>query len=126
MFKQHEAPDLASLRRDFLKAAEQSFDRMFGRDGRNGLVTFTQREEQACELGDEVSRWLLGKHLAREECRDPGKVVDCPFCGKAVSEESPQRVAMERRRILTRRGPVEFDRASRWCPKCRRVFFPPR
>jgi hypothetical protein len=126
MFHQHEAPDVPSLRRDFLRFASASFEQMFGSDGRNGLVTFTEREDRACKLGDELSCWLLAKHIGREESCDPGKEVNCPFCGNLVKEESPQRASLQPRCVKSRRGPVGFDRASRLCLKCRRVFFPHR
>jgi len=31
----------------------------------NGLVTFTERETRACEVPDELTRWLMAEHLDR-------------------------------------------------------------
>jgi hypothetical protein len=126
MFKKQPAPDLPRLRRDFLERAGGAFDQMFGVDGSNGLVTFADREARACKAGDELTNWLLQEHLVRDASADPGKEVECPFCATQVSHESPERAPMEPRRVQTSRGPVEFDRAGRWCSKCRRVFFPTR
>lgn len=50
---------------------------MFGRDGKNGLVTFMQREDQTCEAIDALARWLLEEHLAQDEAKAPGAKVDC-------------------------------------------------
>jgi len=118
------AQELTSRRQDFLEEAGRAFDQMLGSDGQNGLVTFAEREERACELGDALTRRLLEEHLAADESADPGEQVACPICGRPVLCESPQEVEMEQRRVQTRRGPVEFERAARHCHHCRRVFFP--
>ena len=124
MFVKQPAPDLPRLRREFLDRAGESFDQMFGVDGGNGLVTFAEREACASKAGDELTLWLLGEHLSRDPASDPGEEVGCPFCAATVRQESPERVAMEPRGVRTSRGPVDFERAGRRCPKCRRVFFP--
>ena len=57
-----------------------AFDRMFGSDGQNGLVSFEERERRACELTDELARLLLDEHIAS----DPAAVAKdgpCPICG---------------------------------------------
>ena len=43
-------------RAEFLGEAGEAFDRMFGEDGQNGLVTFAEREDRACEVTDELAR----------------------------------------------------------------------
>jgi len=120
------AKELKARRQDFLEEAGRAFDQMLGSDGQNGLVTFEEREDRACELGDALTRRLLEEHLTADEMADPQEQVDCPFCGRPVPCERPQDVEMENRRVQTRRGPVEFERASRYCKPCRRVFFPLR
>jgi len=42
---------LERKRAEFLARAGEAFDGMFGSDGQNGLVTFSEREERACEVG---------------------------------------------------------------------------
>lgn len=118
------ARELKARRRDFLEEAGKAFDQMLGSDGHNGLVTFEQREDRACELGDALTCRLLEEHLAADETGDPGEQVDCPFCGRRVHCEAPKEVEMEKRRVRTRRGAVDFERAARRCSPCRRVFFP--
>lgn len=118
--------ELKSRRQDFLEEAAKAFDQMLGSDGQNGLVTFEEREDRACELGDALTRRLLEEHLTADEMADPQEQVDCPFCGRPVPCEAPQDVEMENRLVQTRRGPVEFERAGRYCKPCRRVFFPLR
>jgi hypothetical protein len=97
---------------------------MLGSDGQNGLVTFEEREVRACELGDALTCRLLEEHLSADEMADPDHDVDCPICGRPVPCQSPEEVELEKRQVQTRRGTVEFERAARRCPPCRRVFFP--
>jgi hypothetical protein len=115
---------LESLRERFVVRAKATFDEMFGQDGKNGLITFTEREDRACEATDALARWLLEEHLAQDEAKEPGVRVDCPICGGPVVHESAEQAAWDRRELKTRRGKIEYERAARRCPRCRRVFFP--
>ncbi len=116
--------ELLKRRREFQEEAGRAFDRMLGADGHNGLVTFQEREDRACELGDGLTRRLLEEHLAADDAADPGVEVACPICGGPVRCDAPERVEMENRELRTRRGKVEYERAARRCDRCRRVFFP--
>jgi uncharacterized protein with PIN domain len=116
--------ELARLREEFRARADQAFDQMFGSDGQNGLVTFTEREDRACEATDRLARWLMEEHLALDRAADPGRQVDCPICGGPVRYDSPEQAELELREFHTRRGKVEYERAARRCPRCRKVFFP--
>ena len=118
------AEEIKERRRDFVEEAGQTFDQMLGCDGQNGLVTFEQREERACELGDALTRLLLEEHLAADDMADPGVEVACPFCGRPVPCEAPEDVELQNRQVRTRRGSVDYERAARRCEPCRRVFFP--
>ena len=75
---------------------------MFGQDGKNGLVTFTEREDRACEATDALTRWLLEEHLGWDEAKEPGIRVDCPICGGPIE------------RIVVR------GRGTYYCPKCQK------
>ena len=116
--------ELKSRRQEFVQEAGRAFDQMLGSDGQNGLVTFQEREDRACELGDALTRRLLEEHLAADDAADPGEEVACPICGGPVHCESPDQAELQKRELLTRRGKVEYERAARRCPRCRRVFFP--
>ncbi len=100
-------------RRDFQKEAGRAFDQMLGNEGQNGLVTFAQREDRACELGDGLTRRLLEERLGADDAADPGARVDCPICGGPVHCEAPDTVETETREVLTRRGKVQYERAAR-------------
>ena len=116
--------ELRKRRQEFMESAGEAFDQMLGSDGQNGLVTFEEREDRACDLGDELTRRLLQEHLGADETTDPGAVVDCPICGGPVHHDSPEQAELETRELLTRRGKVQYERAARRCKRCRRIFFP--
>jgi hypothetical protein len=124
MAAQLAAADLFRLREEFRDRADRAFNQMFGSDGQNGLVTFTEREDRACEATDALARWLMEEHLALDPAADPGVQVDCPICGRPVRYDSPEQAKLEAREFRTRRGKVEYERAARRCPHCRRFFFP--
>ena len=117
--------ELARLREEFRARADEAFSQMFGSDGQNGLVTFTEREDRACEVTDRLARWLMEEHLILDVASDPGAQVDCPLCGGPVRYDSPEQADLEIREFQTRRGKIEYERAARRCPRCRKVFFPP-
>ena len=119
------AEEMERSRERFLVQAKAAFEEMFGQDGQNGLVTFSEREDRACEATDALARWLLEEHLALEEAKEPGVHVDCPICGGPVRHDSAEQAALERRELHTRRGKIEYERAARRCPRCRKIFFPP-
>ncbi len=70
MARKRSATELEHLRREFAARAEAAFEQMFGADGQNGLVTFTEREDRACEVTDALARWLLEEHLALDKAAD--------------------------------------------------------
>jgi uncharacterized protein with PIN domain len=117
--------ELGAIREQFLAQAERAFDQMFGDDGQNGLVTFTEREDRAIDVTDGLARWLLEEHLGLDAAVDPGVEVDCPICHGPVRYDSPEQAELEVRALQTRRGKVEYERAARRCPRCRAIFFPP-
>jgi hypothetical protein len=116
---------ISRKRQEFLDRAGQAFDGMFGADGQNGLVTFAQREDRACEVGDELTRWLMAEHIALDPAGEKSVEVACPLCGGPARYESSERAEVELREFQTRRGKVEYRRAAARCPRCRKVFFPP-
>lgn len=82
--------------------------------------TFVELEELACEIGDEVTRQLLGGHLVERS----NEVADscsqcCPDCGEACS-----RPDTHHRELDTARGPIEYHEPAYYCHFCRRSFFP--
>ena len=118
------AKGLDGRRAEFLSRAGQAFDRMFGADGQNGLVTFTQREERACEVTDELARWLMAEHIALDPSGPSSVEAACPLCGGPMRYESAAQAEAEVRELQSRRGKIEYRRAAARCPRCRKIFFP--
>ena len=115
---------LECKRAEFLCQANKAFDRMFGADGQNGLVTFVQREGRACEVTDELARWLMAEHIALDPTGGLSVEAVCPICGGPARYESADQAETELREFQTRRGKVEYRRAAARCPRCRKIFFP--
>jgi len=111
-------------RTEFLSRAGGAFDRMFGSDGQNGLATFTEREDRACAVTDELARWLMAEHIALGPTGGASVEAVCPICGGPARYESARQAELELREFQTRRGKVEYRRAAARCPRCRKVFFP--
>ena len=115
---------LGPKRAQFLALAGAAFERMFGSDGQNGLVTFAEREERACEVTDELARWLMTEHLAQAPASTASEEARCPICGGSAQKESAGSASREVREVMTRRGKIAYRRAAVRCPRCRKIFFP--
>lgn len=112
-------------RAEFVALAQAAFERMFGADGQNGLVTFAEREQRACEVTDELARWLMAEHVAQDPGSASGGEVRCPVCHGPVQEPPDRAVQPPVREVMTRRGKINYRREAVHCPRCRRLFFPP-
>ena len=115
---------LDGKRAQFLALAGTAFERMFGSDGQNGLVTFAEREERACAVTDELARWLMTEHVAQDTAGPAGGQGVCPICQRPFPQEATRRAAPEVRELMTRRGKMAYRRAAARCPHCRKIFFP--
>jgi hypothetical protein len=77
-------------------------------------------EEEACEIGDAITRELLGQGLAAQAERAcTAEVYVCSRCGGCTAEAD-----CEPREIDTSRGPLAWPEPQRFCPACRQAFFP--
>jgi uncharacterized protein with PIN domain len=112
-------------RAQFLALAGTAFERMFGGDGQNGLVTFAEREERACEVTDELARWLMAGHVAQDPASQAGGEPMCPICQGPLKEEATASAQTQVRELMTRRGQITYRRVGARCPHCRKIFFPP-
>jgi len=116
------------LRRRWLAHAAAAFDLMFHPDHQGDLVTFDQREARACELGRDLSAWLIQQHANADDGARPddGHQVACPKCGRPARRATEPGEPPPARRLTCLAGEVELRR-DRWtCTACRVVFFPPR
>jgi hypothetical protein len=116
------------LRRRWLAHAAAAFDLMFHTDHQADLVTFDQREARACELGRDLTTWLIQQHANADASARPAadQEVPCPRCGRAARRrKTDPGAAPPGRRLTGLSGEVELWRDQWECTACRVVFFPP-
>jgi hypothetical protein len=115
------------LRRRWLAHAAAAFDLMFHPDHQADLVTFDQREARACELGRDLTTWLIEQHANADEMARPAadREVLCPRCGRPARRKTGPGPAPPGRRLTGLSGEVELGRDQYTCTACRVVFFPP-
>lgn len=116
------------LRRRWLAHAAAAFDLMFHPDHQPDLVSFDQREARACELGRDLSTWLIQQHANADELARPAadREVTCPRCGRPARRKTDPDEAPPGRHLTGLSGAVELRRDQFTCTACRVVFFPPR
>lgn len=81
---------------------------------------FAALEDEACEVGDAVTRCLLSQALeeqAQQAGADPQRA--CAVCGRQSAADDVQP-----RVVQTRRGEVGWREPQHYCRKCRQAFFP--
>lgn len=104
------------LQEGIVRLAEQAAAErgLLGEAKEEALVTII--EEIAVAVGDALAQKIMEQKLAAEAaCAEP----ICPSCQSRGlrKQEHP-------RKILTRRGEVEFVDVECYCRRCRRSFFP--
>ena len=117
-----------ALRERWLLCAGQAFERMFAEANQDQLLTFTQREDLACQLGQELATFLLQEHVTVEGAvRLPkNRPACCPYCQQTGQRVTSPEQALPGRELTTRAGVVKLQREQWSCSKCRRVFFSAR
>jgi hypothetical protein len=77
-------------------------------------------EELTCQIGDEFTRLLTEKELARRGHADRGEAACCPDCQReCLPDHEPEPTVLQ-----GLRGEVAFAQAKYFCDRCRRSFFP--
>jgi hypothetical protein len=116
------AEEKAAAFEEFVRVAEEGFERMFGLKEQKDLETLEQRETRAMEIGETLTRSLLQVHVQGDEKARVPKVtyVPCALC------ERPARIRGEPglREVRTRAGKIKFERIDAFCARCRKVFSP--
>src|SRR5947209_20079321 len=97
------------LRRRWLAHTAAAFDLMFHPDHQPDLVTFDQREARACELGRDLTTWLVQQHANADDLARPAadRHVLCPKCGRAARRKTDPVAAPPGRRLTGLSGEVE-------------------
>ena len=112
----------ATRRAAFQELAGQMYDQMFGVEEQHQLITFTQREDRALELGEKLQTALLQEHLARDPLAQPveSRKACCPDCGQPCQQQHNNK----ERVLRARTGETRWERAVYYCTHCRRAFSP--
>lgn len=117
--------DREALRERWLLRAGQAFERMFGERHQDQLVTFTEREDMACDLGKELAAFLLEEHAAIDVQVRPSEKRPpcCPKCQQPGKRVKKQNEELLERELTTRAGEIKLRREEWQCKKCRILFF---
>jgi hypothetical protein len=117
-----------ALRRRWLTHAAAAFDLMFHPDHQVDLITFDQRESRACELGRDLTAWLIQQHANADDRARPAEhqPAACPRCGRSARRVTDADDPLPARRLTSLAGEVELHRDQWTCTTCRVAFFPPR
>jgi hypothetical protein len=115
--------DAAAIRAQLRSRLDQ-IARELGRevypDGLPRGTTFSELEEIAGALGDEMARLLIEAHVTEQAEHWPeDELGECPVCG-GPARKAPD----EPRELQTTRGSVAWKERVQNCPRCRRAFFP--
>lgn len=113
-------PEVAANKAYLDGVAKTLVENLFGPDGPPWGTTFEELEELVVQLGQTVSRELLRQALQKQAAgtASPEK-QPCPGC-----QQTPQLGDPEPRILVTRVGDAEWNEPARYCPRCRRTFFP--
>ena len=120
--------DREALRERWLLRAGKAFEQMFAEANQDQLVTFTEREDMACLLGQELAAFLLQEHAAADGQVRPSEQRPpcCPKCqqpGERVTKRKDQLLGRE---LTSRAGEITLRREQWRCKKCRILFFSAR
>ena len=120
-------PEREQLRQRWMENAAATFELMFGDTQQDQLVTLTQREQRACQLGQDLAVWLLEQHVTADSAAQPEpNQVCCPKCQRPARRVMQPDAPPLERPVTTLAGEIEFAREQWRCPRCRIVFFSAR
>jgi hypothetical protein len=115
--------DAAAIRKEFqdrLGGVARELGRELYPDGLPRGTKFSELEDVAGALGDEMARQLIEIHVKGQAEEWPEEELgECPLCGGAA-RKAPD----EPRVLTTTRGDVVWKERVGNCPRCRRAFFP--
>ena|SRR5262249_12252283 len=115
---QVEIPD--ELRPVVATAAKNLATHLYGREGPAWGTSFAAIEELAVLIGRQLGSELIQQALQRQASRPtPPGLSCCPACSGPLDERPP-----EPRSVRTDAGIADWQEPARYCPRCRRAFFP--
>jgi hypothetical protein len=95
---------------------------MFGDANQEQLVTLTQREDMACALGKDLSRFLLERHVSSDTAAQPKPDrVCCPKCGRTARKITKTDTS---RPVTTLAGDIDLHASNGAARVAESFFFP--
>jgi hypothetical protein len=116
-------PEIGAYQAYLAGVAKNLAMKLYGPEGMPWGTTFEELEELAVQLGQAVSRELLNQVLRTQATGSvPATRDQCPSCHQPPDPGDPGEP--EPRIVTTRAGDAEWTEPHRFCPRCRRSFFP--
>jgi hypothetical protein len=93
---------------------------LWGLQGPAWGTSFASLEELTAQITQQLGAELLHQALQRQADQPlPQPLSVCPACGGPLDEHPP-----EPRSVHTTAGTADWQEPARYCPRCRRAFFP--
>ena len=110
----------AHLRPVLQAAAKNLLAHLYGPDGPPWGTSFADLEALAVQISRGLGVAVLQQALQRQADRPPpAELRSCPACSGPLEERPP-----EPRSVRTDAGLADWQEPARFCPRCRRAFFP--
>jgi hypothetical protein len=110
----------AQLRPVIAAAAKNLATHLYGPEGPPWGTPFAQIEELAALISRQLGTDLMQQALQRQADQPPpAELQSCPACAGPLVE-GPK----EPRSLRTDTGVADWQEPARYCPRCRRAFFP--
>lgn len=110
----------AEVRPVVAAAAKNLANHLWGAQGPAWGTSFASLEELTAEITEQLGVELLRQALQRQaEQPPPAGLQVCPACSGPLDELPP-----EPRSVRTDTGCADWQEPARYCPRCRRAFFP--
>jgi hypothetical protein len=110
----------AELRPVVTAAAKNLATHLYGSEGPPWGTSFASIEELAVGISRALGAELIEQALQRQAQQPaPAALQSCPACSGALHDRPP-----EPRSVHTTTGTADWREPARYCPRCRRAFFP--
>lgn len=101
-------------------AAKNLATHLWGAQGPAWGTSFASLEELTAQVTELLGSQLLQQALQRQADQPlPQPLQACPACSGSLHEQPP-----ESRSVHTTVGTADWQEPARFCPRCRRAFFP--
>lgn len=101
-------------------AAKNLATHLWGAQGPAWGTTFTSLEDLTAQITALLGSQLLQQALQRQAGQPlPEALRACPACSGPLDDQPP-----EPRSVHTTVGTADWQEPARYCPRCRRAFFP--